>query len=103
MPELESYRDRGGRFGSHNLHENRPGASFRSDTLVFATFFNAGVRTFDVSNPYQPVETAYYVPECPAGSRYPASQINDVYVDENGLVFAAERIAGGLYILEMTG
>jgi hypothetical protein len=27
--------------------------------------------------------------------------INDVYVDENGLVYAIDRFAGGLYILEL--
>ncbi|MDH3701342.1 MAG: hypothetical protein OEU46_08505 [Alphaproteobacteria bacterium] len=100
MPELDDFRDRGGRFGSHNLHENRPGPSFRSDTIIFATFFNGGVRAFDLSKPYQPKDVASFVPACPEGSRYPASQINDVYVDENGLIYAAERISGGLYILE---
>ncbi len=100
MPELDDFRDRGGRFGSHNLHENRPGPSFRSDTIVFATFFNGGVRAFDLGNPYQPKDVASFVPACPEGSRYTASQINDVYVDEKGLVYAAERISGGLYILE---
>lgn len=100
LPPLEEFRDRGGRFGSHNLHENRPGPAFRSDTVIFATFFNGGVRAFDIANPYQPREIASFMPACPEGSRYTASQINDVYVDENGLVYAAERISGGLYILE---
>jgi hypothetical protein len=100
MPPVDDFRDRGGRFGSHNLHENRPGPAFRSDTIVFATFFNAGVRAFDLSNPFQPKEIAYFMPACPQGSRYTASQINDVYVDEKGLIYAAERISGGLYILE---
>ena len=27
--------------------------------------------------------------------------INDVYVDENGLVYAIDRFKGGLYILEL--
>ena len=31
-----------------------------------------------------------------------AAMINDVYVDENRLVYAADRFAGGLYVLEMT-
>jgi hypothetical protein len=26
--------------------------------------------------------------------------MNDVYVDENGLIYAIERFTGGLYILE---
>ena len=27
--------------------------------------------------------------------------MNDVYVDENGLIYAIERFTGGLYIFEM--
>ena len=30
-----------------------------------------------------------------------AIQINDVWVDERGIVYAVDRFAGGLYILEM--
>jgi hypothetical protein len=103
MPPVETYAHKGGRFGSHNLHENRPGeTSFRSDTLVFATFFNGGVRAFDTSNPLQPREVASFVPPKPAGSRVSSAQINDVFVDENGIVYAVDRFAGGLYILETT-
>jgi hypothetical protein len=103
MPPLEMFGNKGGRFGSHNLHENRPGpTSFRSDTLIFATFFNGGVRVFDTTNPLQPREVAAFVPAAPDGSRVGAAQINDVYVDENGLVYAVDRFGGGLYTLEPT-
>jgi hypothetical protein len=34
----------GGHFGPHNIHENRPG-SLQSETLIFSTWHNAGVRT----------------------------------------------------------
>jgi hypothetical protein len=103
MPPLEVYGRKGGRFGSHNLHENRPGeTSFRSDTLIFATFFNGGVRAFDTTNPLQPKEVASFVPPPPAGSRASAAQTNDVYVDENGIVYIVDRFAGGLHILETT-
>lgn len=102
LPPVEEFRHRGGRFGSHNLHENHPGpVSFQSDTLVFGTYFNAGVRVFDVSNPLRPEEVAHFIPEAPEGSRVPAIQINDVYVDENALVYAVDRHIGGLYIMEL--
>jgi hypothetical protein len=29
-------------------------------------------------------------------------QINDVFVDERGIVYAVDRVSGGLYVLEMT-
>jgi hypothetical protein len=28
--------------------------------------------------------------------------MNDVYVDENRLIYAIDRLSGGLYILELT-
>ncbi len=100
LPPVEDFGRRGGRYGSHNLHENRPGPAFRSSTIIFGTYFNGGVRVFDTSNPYQPKEIAYFVPKTPEGSRAGEIQINDVYVDENQLVYAVDRFAGGLYILE---
>jgi hypothetical protein len=102
LPPVESFGKRGGRYGSHNMHENQPvKTSFRSDTLVFATFFNGGLRVFDTSNPFQPQEIAYFVPGAPKMSPAGAIQINDVWVDENRTVYCVDRFAGGLYILEM--
>jgi hypothetical protein len=102
LPPVESFGKRGGRYGSHNMHENQPGpASFRSDNIHFCTFFNGGVRAFDTSNPFQPQEIAYFVPGAPKMSAAGAIQINDVWVDENRLVYCVDRFAGGLYILEM--
>jgi hypothetical protein len=90
------YCSRGLRFGPHNLHENRPG-TFRSDRIVFATYFNAGLRVYDTGDPLRPVEIACYVPEPPAGQG--AIQINDVLVGSDGLIFVTDRLRGGLYIL----
>jgi len=102
LPPQETFFKRGGRFGAHNLHENLPGpASYRSDNIVVGTFFNGGVRAFDVSNQYQPKEVAYYVPGAPKLSPKGAIQINDVWVDERGLIYTVDRFSGGLYILEM--
>jgi hypothetical protein len=102
MPPVAEFARRGGRFGAHNLHENEPfDWSWRSEDIVFGSFFNAGVRAFDVRNPFQPTEAAAFVPPAPKGS--PAIQINDVYVDERGIVYAVDRGGGGLYILEFHG
>jgi hypothetical protein len=49
----------------HNLHENRPG-SFISSNLIFATYQNAGVRVFDISDQYRPAEVGALVPAKPA-------------------------------------
>jgi len=101
LPPVEDFGQRGGRFGSHNLHENRPGPSFRSDEIIVGAFFNAGIRVYNLKNPYQPELIAYFVPPAPSNSRANAIQMNDVYVDENGIVYAGDRWAGGLYVLEM--
>ena len=103
LPSVDEHGQHGGRFGAHNIHENQPlPTAFRSETLVFGAYFNGGVRVHDISNPFQPVEVGSYVPSAPPGSAAGAIQINDVYVDENRLIYAIDRIAGGLYILELT-
>jgi hypothetical protein len=93
------YCSRGLRFGPHNVHENRPG-TFQSDRIVFVTYFNAGLRVYDTADPRHPVEIACYVPEPPDGEA--AIQLNDVLVDEDGLIFVTDRVRGGLYILRRT-
>ena len=90
---------RGGRFGPHNVHEPRPG-SLADGSTVYLTYFNAGLRVFDVTDAARPVEIAWYVPDAPPGQ--PAIQLNDVLVDADGLVYVTDRNAGGLYVLELT-
>jgi len=91
---------RGGRFGPHNIHENRPGSK-NDDLLIYLCYFSAGIRIVDISNPFRPVETGFFVPPAPVGQ--PAIQINDVFVDAEGLIYITDRVGGGLYILEYTG
>lgn len=103
LPAIDEFAKRGARFGAHNIHENHPvPTAFRSDTLVFGAFFSMGVRAYDVSNPFHPEEVGYYVPPAPPGSSLGAIQMNDVYVDEQRMIYAIDRISGGLYILELT-
>ena len=58
------------------------------------------MRVYNIEDPLQPREIAHFVPEPPKGSPAGAAQINDVYVDERQIVYAADRFTGGLYILE---
>lgn len=90
------FADRGGRFGPHNVHEMRPG-SYRSANRVHLTYFNAGLRILDVSDPTAPAETGFYVPRPAPGAE--SIQLNDLTVTEDGLVFVTDRAGGGLYIL----
>ncbi len=104
MPPVAEFAGRGGRFGAHNLHENEPfGWSWRSEDIVFGSFFNAGVRAYDIQDPFQPKEVGAFVPPAPANSRVGAIQINDVYVAADGVVYAVDRSGGGLYILQFEG
>jgi hypothetical protein len=96
-PPQGDYCERGLRFGPHNLHENRAD-SYRSETLLFATYFNAGIRVYDIGDPVAPAEIAHWVPEAAPGAV--ETQLNDLFVDEEGLVFVTDRVGGGLFILE---
>src|SRR6202140_711021 len=50
-----------GRFGSHNTHcWLAPGTS--NPAIVAITWFNAGIRIFDISDPTAPKEVAWFVP-----------------------------------------
>jgi hypothetical protein len=102
MPPVEVFSKRGGRFGSHNIYENYPGpCAWRSDNIIVSACFNAGIRVFDTANQFQPREIAYFVPGAPPLSPKGAIQMNDVFVDDRGIVYAVDRFSGGLYILEM--
>jgi hypothetical protein len=106
-PAEADYCAKGAKFGPHNLHENRPG-SFQSSTLIFATWYNAGVRAFDISDPFQPREVGHFVPPAPQRmlaeqqSRPRVIQSCDVHVDKRGLVYVTDTNAG-LTILEFEG
>jgi hypothetical protein len=70
------------------------------DNLVYAAWFSAGLRIIDISNPYQPKEIAYYVPEPMGINEFP--QTNDVFVDERGLIYLIDRY-NGLDIVRFSG
>src|SRR6202012_3942432 len=79
LPPAEIFAKRGGRYGSHNLYENYPlDVAWRSDDIILAPLFNGGRRVYDVKNPFQPQEIAYFVPGAPALSPKGSVQINDV-------------------------
>lgn len=85
------------RFGPHGFHENRAG-SYRSTRLVFAAYFNAGVRVYDLADPDDPREVAHWVSEAPAGST--VAQANDLFVDADGLIWITDRGTGGVTALQ---
>jgi hypothetical protein len=107
QPAEDDFVAKGGHFGPHNLHENRPG-SFVSETLVFATYQNAGLRAFDLTDPYRPELVASWVPPAPETmvdtrpDRPRVIQSFDVFVDERAVAYVTDYNAG-LYILQYDG
>ena len=103
-PAEADYKAKGAHFGPHNIHENRPG-SFVSSKLIFATYQNAGVRVFDISDAFAPKEAGAWVPPQPARladtrpNRARIIQSADVFVDSAGLIYCTDYNAG-MYILE---
>jgi hypothetical protein len=100
FPDREKYFHRGGRFGAHNIVED-----IRTEgpwaNLVFLTYFNAGLRAVDVSDPLRPKEVGCYVPALPEGQE--AIQSNDIGTDEHGRLYLIDRWGAGMHILEYTG
>jgi len=85
------------RFGPHNFHENRAG-SYRSNRIVFATYFSAGLRVYDLTDPHDPREIAHWVSTAPPGSKVP--QANDLFVDADGIIWVTDRGTGGVVALQ---
>lgn len=106
-PDDTDYLKVGGHFGPHNIYENRPDA-FVSEDLIFATYQNAGVRVYDISNKWQPKEVGACVPPPPTvmvdprPNRPKVLHSADVFVDRNGLVYSTD-FSVGLYIMEFSG
>jgi hypothetical protein len=103
VPEgFEELHRVGGRIGAHNIHENEPEpGSAKLLNTVASTWFSAGLRVYDISDPFTPKEIAAFLPETPPGQR--GCRISDVFVDDRRIIYAADRARGGLYILEYTG
>jgi hypothetical protein len=105
---LDNYCNKGGRFGPHNIHLHRhnTGGS-RDDRLVYATYFNAGLRVYDISDPILPREVAAFVPDDPAVRYGPqpagrlVAQSEDVIVDDRGHIFVSHKNQG-IWCLALT-
>ena len=105
IPDEIDYAKKGGQFGPHNIHENRP-ESFQSSETLFVTYQNAGMRVYDIKDAFRPVEIGALVPPPPARmmdyrpNRPQVIDTTDVFVDENRLIYCTDSNAG-LYIMEM--
>jgi hypothetical protein len=101
--------DKGGRFGPHNtnLEYHLPDVEKQAD-LIYLTYFNAGLRIFDIKDPRLPKEVGYFVPPTPTKRYGPlpydklVTQTEDVLVDTRGNIYITDK-NWGLFILRYTG
>ncbi|HYT14821.1 MAG TPA: hypothetical protein VEL80_00290 [Burkholderiales bacterium] len=92
-----NYCLRGQRFGTHSVEEN-----FRNPyygRLTFTSYFNAGVRAWDITDPQGAEEAGFYVPAAPNNTY----MTNNVEVDDRGCIVIVDRIGNGMDILKLTG
>ncbi|MBV9252300.1 MAG: hypothetical protein JO227_24020 [Acetobacteraceae bacterium] len=68
-----------------------------TSTEVPAAWFASGLRVIDISNPHALREVAHWMPDVPSGAQRVCS--NDVYVDQQGLIYLVDRNRG-MSILE---
>lgn len=108
-----NYCRRGARFGVHSSEENFRNPFYGKLTVL--AYFTGGTRVWDIREPQNPVEVAYYVPENNANTMEQCATINgerickisymtnNVEVDDRGYIYAADRSGSGLDIYRLTG
>jgi len=95
-------------FGPHNLHEpmtGKPWLEDRSDR-AYDCYFHAGLRVYDISDPYVPKEIAYFIPPNPEKLCFdvkmpnkPLGTAEDLVVDDRGYIYM-NAMHDGVYILK---
>lgn len=112
---------KGGRFGAHSVAESFYPPYYGK--LAIFSWFNAGVRVWDIRDPFAVQEVAYFIPApdkdtmsfCPDGVSHPDGdpkitsacqkviETNNVEVDDRGFIYIADRAGTGMHILKLTG
>jgi hypothetical protein len=65
--------------------------------MLFVTWFAAGLRLIDISDPARPQEKGHFIPQPTTGKKTPWS--NDVAKDSRGLIYLTDKVCG-LDVLE---
>jgi len=114
VPEMPGdFCNKGGPFGAHGIAESFYPPYYGK--LAIIAWFNAGVRVWDIRDPYAPRQIAYFMPapnqntveSCVTsnGSKTckKAISTNNVEIDDRGLIYAVDRSGTGMHILKLTG
>jgi hypothetical protein len=92
-----------GRFGLHNVNaETHLPVTEKPAKRMFATYFLAGLRVYDIANPLFPAEVAYFVPPIPDWDKGHRG-VEDVLVDTRGYIYMTNGAEGGIWIVRYTG
>jgi hypothetical protein len=104
---------KGARFGAHAVTEAIYPPYYGK--IISVSWFNGGVRIWDIRDPKNPKPVAYYIQAPTANTESSCSTINGVtkcfnatmndYVeyDDRGYIYAADRAGTGVTILSLTG
>jgi len=98
--------------GSHSIH--LPWFDFRSPSLFYQAWYQHGLRTWDISNPFLPREVGYYLSppyvcgefttDCGGGDPPVLRHTREAYQDPaTGLIYMTDGSGGGLTVLRWTG
>jgi hypothetical protein len=114
VPEASgNFCSRGGRFGPHATSESFSAPYYGK--VIFISYFNAGVRTVDIRDPFRPQEVGFFIPPVTANTDKRcitvngadqckvAVQTNNVEYDERGYIYIVDRANTGLHILKLSG
>lgn len=104
---FKNFYEKGGRFGPHNQHHPNHQACLEDrDDIAYLTYFNAGLRIYDIRDPRQPKELGYFVPADPKTriGMKPSqlvAQSEDVLVDRRGCIYLSDK-NHGIHILRVS-
>jgi hypothetical protein len=97
---LKNFYQKGGRFGPHNQHHANHQACLEDrDDIAYLTYFNAGLRVYDIRDARMPKEIAYFIPPDPqarigAKPSQLVAQTEDVLVDRRGCIYISDKNLG---------
>jgi hypothetical protein len=91
--QAQPYYGKDVRFGTHQLRE-----IVDRDCMLYVTWFAAGLRMIDISDPARPEEKGYFIPQPTTGKTSPWT--NDVAKDDRGLVYLTDKVCG-LDVIEL--
>jgi hypothetical protein len=96
-----NYCTRGARFGVHSDEENFNNPLYGKLTAL--AYFNGGLRVWDIREPFNPTQVAFYVPEANANTDPAGYMTNNVEIDNRGLIYIVDRNGAGMDILQLFG